>query len=141
MAYRKPRKVYHNRWLEKLQMLYHAQVVRVIDCPKAVLGVLAGILVLAGVLSYTVGKDFLPPLDEGAIWIQVQLPPGISIERSKEMGAELRNKLGQFPEVSYVMTQVGRDDEGAEAFSLSHIECGVGLKPYDSWTTGRIKPS
>lgn len=60
----------------KLQMLYHAQVVRVIDCPKAVLGVLAGILVLAGVLSYTVGKDFLPPLDEGAIWIQVQLPPG-----------------------------------------------------------------
>lgn len=46
-------------------MLYHAQVVRVIDCPKAVLGVLAGILVLAGVLSYTVGKDFLPPLDEG----------------------------------------------------------------------------
>ena len=79
-------------------MLYHAQVVRVIDCPKAVLGVLAGILVLAGVLSYTVGKDFLPPLDEGAIWIQIQLPPGISIERSKEMGAELRNKLGQFPE-------------------------------------------
>lgn len=139
MAYRKPRKVYHNRWLEKLQMLYNAQVVRVIDCPKAVLGVLAGILVLAGVLSYTVGKDFLPPLDEGAIWIQVQLPPGISIERSKEMGAELRNKLGQFPEVSYVMTQVGRDDEGAEAFSLSHIECGVGLKPYDSWTTGRNK--
>ena len=85
------------------------------------------------------GKDFRPPLDEGAIWIQVQLPPGISIERSKEMGAELRNKLGQFPEVSYVMTQVGRDDEGAEAFSLSHIECGVGLKPYDSWTTGRNK--
>lgn len=55
------------------------------------------------------------------------------------MGAELRNKLGQFPEVSYVMTQVGRDDEGAEAFSLSHIECGIGLKPYDSWTTGRNK--
>ncbi|MDE8698195.1 efflux RND transporter permease subunit, partial [Bacteroides cellulosilyticus] len=78
-----------------------------LDCPKAVLGVLAGILVLAGVLSYTVGKDFLPPLDEGAIWIQVQLPPGISIERSKEMGAELRNKLGQFPEVSYARPIIG----------------------------------
>ena len=114
---------------------------RVIDCPKAVLGVLAGILVLAGVLSYTVGKDFLPPLDEGAIWIQVQLPPGISIERSKEMGAELRNKLGQFPEVSYVMTQVGRDDEGAEAFSLSHIECGVGLNLTIAGLQDAIKPS
>lgn len=97
------------------------------------------ILVAAGVLSYTVGKDFLPPLDEGAIWIQVQLPPGISIEKSKEMGAELRKAVKQFEEVSYVMTQVGRDDEGAEAFSLSHIECGVGLKPYDTWKFGKTK--
>ena len=54
----------------------------------------------------------MPPLDEGAIWIQVQLPPGISIEKSKEMGAELRKTLKEFKEVSYVMTQVGRDDEG-----------------------------
>ena len=45
------------------------------------------------------------------------------------MGAELRKTLKEFKEVSYVMTQVGRDDEGAEAFSLSHVECGVGLKP------------
>ncbi|MEG2849912.1 MAG: efflux RND transporter permease subunit, partial [Bacteroidales bacterium] len=77
--------------------------------------------------------------DEGSIWIQVQLPPGISIEKSKEMGAELRGVLKKFEEVSYVMTQVGRDDEGAEAFSLSHIECGVGLKPYNTWKSGRNK--
>lgn len=37
------------------------------------------------------------------------------------------------------MTQVGRDDEGAEAFSLSHVECGVGLKPYNTWESGRTK--
>lgn len=55
------------------------------------------------------------------------------------MGAELRKTLKQFDEVSYVMTQVGRDDEGAEAFSLSHIECGVGLKPYDTWKFGKTK--
>jgi len=100
---------------------------------------LLAILLGAGILSYTVGKDFLPPLDEGAIWIQVQLPPGISIEKSKEMGAELRKTLKEFKEVSYVMTQVGRDDEGAEAFSLSHVECGVGLKPYSTWKFGKTK--
>ena len=49
------------------------------------------------------------------------------------MGAELRRTLKRFDEVSYVMTQVGRDDEGAEAFSPSHVECGVGLKPYNTW--------
>ena len=138
-AYRKPRKIYHNRWLEKLGDIYYKQIIALLDKPKRVLMPLLVILVAAGVLSYTVGKDFLPPLDEGAIWIQVQLPPGISIEKSKEMGAELRKAVKQFEEVSYVMTQVGRDDEGAEAFSLSHIECGVGLKPYDTWKFGKTK--
>lgn len=139
VAYRRPRKLYRNKWLEKLTVIYHAQTVRLLRRPKQVLPVLAIILVAAGVLSYTVGKDFLPPLDEGSIWIQVQLPPGISIEKSKEMGAELRNTLMKFDEVSYVMTQVGRDDEGAEAFSLSHVECGVGLKPYSTWKYGKSK--
>lgn len=138
-AYRKPRKIYHNRWLEKLAALYHFQTARLVEKPKQVIAPLVVILIAAGVLSYTVGKDFLPPLDEGSIWIQVQLPPGISIEKSKEMGAELRKTLKQFDEVSYVMTQVGRDDEGAEAFSLSHVECGVGLKPYNTWDYGKTK--
>lgn len=138
-AYRKPRKIYHNRWLEKLSALYHLQTARLVEKPKQVIAPLIVILIAAGVLSYTVGKDFLPPLDEGSIWIQVQLPPGISIEKSKEMGAELRKTLKQFDEVSYVMTQVGRDDEGAEAFSLSHVECGVGLKPYNTWDYGKTK--
>ena len=138
-AYYKPRKIYHNRWLEKLGEIYNRQIIALLEKPKRVLLPLFLILVAAGVLSYTVGKDFLPPLDEGAIWVQVQLPPGISIEQSKAMGAELRKTLKQFDEVSYVMTQVGRDDEGAEAFSLSHIECGVGLKPYDTWKFGKTK--
>lgn len=138
-AYYKPKKIYHNRWLEKLGEIYNRQIIALLEKPKRVLLPLFLILVAAGVLSYTVGKDFLPPLDEGAIWVQVQLPPGISIEKSKAMGAELRKTLKQFDEVSYVMTQVGRDDEGAEAFSLSHIECGVGLKPYDTWKFGKTK--
>ena len=138
-AYRKPGKIYHNRWLEKLSTAYHSQIVRLMEKPRRVIVPLLAILLGAGILSYTVGKDFLPPLDEGAIWIQVQLPPGISIEKSKEMGAELRKTLKEFKEVSYVMTQVGRDDEGAEAFSLSHVECGVGLKPYSTWKFGKTK--
>jgi len=120
MAYRKPGKVYRNRWLEKLSSVYNAQTIRIISKPKVILAPLVVILMAAGVLSYTVGKDFLPPLDEGSLWIQVQLPPGISIDKSKEMGAELRKTIMKFNEVSYVMTQVGRDDEGAEAYSLSH---------------------
>ncbi|GHU83395.1 cation efflux system protein [Bacteroidia bacterium] len=138
-AYQKPRKLYHNRWLEKLTDMYHRQTVGLLEKPKWVWVSLVLTLTTAGVLSVTVGKDFLPPLDEGSIWIQVQLPPGVSIEKSKEMGAVLRETIKEFDEVSYVMTQVGRDDEGAEAFSLSHIEVGVGLKPYNTWKRGQTK--
>ncbi len=139
IAYRRPRHSAGNRWLERLTGMYEAQVHALIDRPRRLVAPLVAILVGAGVLSVTVGKDFLPPLDEGSVWIQVQLPPGISIERSNEMSIELRRAISSFDEVSYVMTQVGRDDEGAEAFSLSHVECGVGLKPYGTWKSGRTK--
>ena len=107
-----PRKTYRNRWLERLTEAYDRRIRNIMKRPKLIFAPLAAILAGAVVLSVTVGKDFLPPMDEGAIWIQVQLPPGISIEKSKEMGAELRRTLKRFDEVSYVMTQVGRDDEG-----------------------------
>ncbi|MDE7369099.1 MAG: CusA/CzcA family heavy metal efflux RND transporter [Muribaculaceae bacterium] len=139
LAYRRPQKVRQNKWLEKLTDRYTATVSKLIDRPRRLIIPLGVIIVGATVLSFTVGKDFLPPLDEGSVWIQVQLPAGISIERSTEIGNEIRQRLSKFDEVSYVMTQVGRDDEGAEAFSLSHIECGVGLKPYDTWDSGRDK--
>lgn len=139
MAYRKPRKIYHNRWLEKLNAVYTRQVDKTIARGRVVVVVLLATLLGSGILAVTVGKDFLPPLDEGSIWVQVQLPSGISIEQSKKMSDELRHTLKKFDETSYVMTQLGRDDEGAECFSLSHIEVGVGLKPYNTWKSGRTK--
>jgi cobalt-zinc-cadmium resistance protein CzcA len=109
------------------------------DRPKGVFTLIGVILAAVCVLAVTVGKDFLPNLDEGGIWIQIQGPPGISLEKSTEMASKLRARLKQFDEVTYVMTQVGRDDEGAEAFTSSHIECCVGLKPYSSWKFGKDK--
>lgn len=139
MAYRKPRKIYHNRWLERLNKAYTRQVESIIAKGRMVVAVLVVTLLGSGILAAMVGKDFLPPLDEGSIWVQVQLPSGISIEQSKKMSDELRHVLKGFDETSYVMTQLGRDDEGAECFSLSHIEVGVGLKPYNTWKSGRTK--
>ena len=139
MAYHKPRKLYHNRWLEKLTHWYHRHINNLMEKSRAVVAVLLIILAGAVALSITVGKDFLPPLDEGSVWVQVQLPSGISIEKSKKMADDLRHVLKSFDETSYVMTQLGRDDEGAECFSLSHVEAGVGLKPYNTWKSGRTK--
>lgn len=138
-VYRKPQKVFHNRFIDKLTVLYRKRTAKVMETSKWVYGGIAVVLSMVCALTLLVGKDFLPTMDEGGIWIQVQTPPGISLNRSAEMADSLRYRLKQFPEVTYVMTQVGRDDEGTEAFSPSHIECSIGLKPYKEWKTGRDK--
>ncbi len=137
--YRKPQKIYRNRWLEKLTAIYKRQTASIMERPKKVFAPVAVILAAVVALSVAVGKDFLPPLDEGGIWLQVQMPPGLSLSKAEQMSEELRHRLAQFDEVTYVMSQTGRDDEGAEAFSTSHVECSIGLKPYGDWKHGRRK--
>lgn len=137
--YKKPQKVYHNRWLERLTEIYKKQTTKLISAPKRIIAPIGVILIAVAGLSVVVGKDFLPPLDEGSVWIQVQLPPGMSLEKSSEMATALRDKLKHFDEVTYVMTQTGRDDEGVCPFSFSHIEVMIGLKPYSTWKNGRVK--
>lgn len=137
--YRKPQKVYHNKVVTHLNTFYRVQTNLLLDKPKRIYTGIAVVLVAVIVMIITVGKDFLPNLDEGGIWIQVQTPPGISLEKSTKMAEELRKKLKEFDEVTYVMTQEGRDDEGAEAFTSSHIEVCIGLKPYSQWKWGKNK--
>ncbi len=138
-VYRKPQKVYRNRWLERLTEIHKRQTTRIINAPKKIIAPIVAVLIAVIGLSIYVGKDFLPYLDEGSIWLQVQLPPGMSLEKSSEMADKLRREIKKFEEVTYVMTQTGRDDEGVCPFSFSHIEVMIGLKPYNTWKEGRRK--
>lgn len=137
--YRKPQKVYHNKALARINTAYRQQTGALLNNPRKIFIGIGAVLAAVVVMVVTVGKDFLPNLDEGGIWIQVQTPPGISLEKSTEMANVFRNKMKSFDEVTYVMTQVGRDDEGAEAFTSSHIEVCIGLKPYRQWKWGKSK--
>lgn len=137
--YRKPRKIYHNKWLEKMTEKYSATVDKLLLKPKKVLCTLGVILLLAVGLTLHVGKDFLPTLDEGSIWLQVNLPPGISVEKSRELSDTLRQRTMKYPEVTYVAVQAGRNDDGTDPFTPSHFEVSVGIKPYSEWPSGKTK--
>jgi len=139
VIYRKPQKIYHNRWLEKLTDIYHRQIQRITNAPQRIFIPLVLTLSGAIILTITVGKDFLPPLDEGSIWLQVSLPPGITLEKSKQMSNELRRVTMQYDEVTYMMVQAGRNDDGTDAWTPSHFECSIGLKPYSEWKNGKTK--
>lgn len=138
-VYKKPRKIYHNKWLEKLTKLYDKRIVSLINAPKKIFIPVLLVLIATIALSVRVGKDFLPPLDEGSIWLQVTLPPGISLDKSKELSDSLRARTMKYDEVTYIMVQAGRNDDGTDPFTASHFECSIGLKPYKEWPRGKTK--
>jgi heavy metal efflux system protein len=132
-AFRAPGRVYHNRWLEKLTEFYDRVLANCLQQPRIVYGVVAFALLAVIALGGTIGREFLPDLDEGALWLQVQLPTGISLNKASDMASDLRRSILKHPEVSYVVTQTGRNDDGTDPWTMSHIEAPVGLKPYDTW--------
>ena len=67
------------------------------------------------------------------------MPTGLSLDAAMEMAGQLRRAVLEFPEVSYVVTQTGRSDEGLDAWTPSHIEVPIGLTPYDTWPAGETK--
>jgi len=139
IAFRKPRKVFHNRPLMWLQAWFGDTLDRMLARPKIafVLGGVALVAVMA--LSLSTGREFLPELDEGALWLQVQLPVGLSLDKASEMASQLRRTLREFPEVSYAVTQLGQSDDGTDAWTPSHVEAPVGLKPYGTWPKGETR--
>ena len=139
VIYRKPQKIYHNKWLEKISTAYGKRIEKIMQTPKKVIIPVSIVLLSAGIFSYTVGKDFLPELDEGSIWLQVQLPPGISLAKSKEMSDTLRARTLKHQEVTYMMIQAGRNDDGTDPWTASHFEVSVGIKPYSEWPSGKTK--
>jgi cobalt-zinc-cadmium resistance protein CzcA len=138
-AFRKPGRVYHNRWLEKLTLGYERVLQTCLDQPRIIYGVTAFALFAVIALGATVGREFLPDLDEGSLWLQVQMPTGLALNQASDMASELRRAVLKYPEVSYIVTQTGRNDDGTDSWTMSHIEAPVGLKPYDTWPGGESK--
>src|SRR5262249_55913521 len=85
------------------------------------------------------GTEFLPELDEGAIWVRANLPPGISLGKSAEVADKLRKILSGWPEVELVSSQTGRNDSGTDPYGPNRNEFLVTLKPYSIWPPGKKK--
>ena len=139
VAFKTPRRVFHNPVLLRLRRAYAALLNRLVGHRSVTIAAFVFAFAGVGVLGATVGRDFLPYLDEGSIWMQVTLPPGISLTRAAQMADALRAATREFKEVATVVTQLGRNDDGTDPWTPSHIEASVALHPYESWASGRDK--
>ena len=85
-------------------------------------------------LTLSVGAEFMPKLDEGALWVRATMPYTISLEESSKIVPQVRRILKSFPEVTDVASEHGRDDGGTDPTGFFNAEFYVGLKPYNTWT-------
>ena len=139
LAYRRPRPLFHNSVLHALERLYRYALRGLLRRPAMAYTLGAAAAVLIVVLGATIWREFLPELDEGSLWLHAELPPGISLKKATEMVDDLRRTVNEFSEVSYVVSHIGRNDDGTDPWTPSHMEAAVGLTPYRSWPAGETK--
>ena len=82
----------------------------------------------------SIGAEFMPTLDEGALWVRTTMPYTISLEESARIVPQVRTILKSFPEVTDVASEHGRDDGATNPTGFYNAEFYVGLKPYRDWT-------
>jgi heavy metal efflux system protein len=100
-----------------------------------VLGTASSLLLIAVSLmaSGAIGSEFLPHLDEGAIWARGTLAPSTGPAEGERVMRKARLMFASFPEVTQVVSQVGRPDDGTDAALFSNTEYFVDLKPKAQW--------
>jgi len=131
-------KEWHNPVLEALIKGYrHSLSFFMSTLPRRLLvvGFAAGLLAVAVGLMVTgaIGSEFLPHLDEGAIWARGTLSPSTGPEEGQSVMNQARLIFASFPEVTTVVSQVGRPDDGTDSSLFSNTEYFVDLKPKEQW--------
>ncbi len=95
-----------------------------------------------GVLCFVlVGGEFMPPLEEGNLWIRATLPQDISFTTSAHLADQLRSVIAESPEVTQTTSQMGRPDDGTDVSTFNNIEISAQLKPAEEWRPGLTKPA
>jgi cobalt-zinc-cadmium resistance protein CzcA len=91
------------------------------------------LFIVSAIIASSLGGEFMPKLDEGALWVRATMPYTISFEESARITPQIRKILESFPEVTIVASEHGRDDGGTDPTGFFNAEFYVGLKPYGEW--------
>jgi heavy metal efflux system protein len=97
------------------------------------IGASVALFVLTIPLWLTLGAEFMPKLDEGALWVRATMPYTISFDESSHLVPQIRTVLHSFAPVTLVACEHGRDDGGTDPTGFFNAEFYVGLKPYSEW--------
>jgi cobalt-zinc-cadmium resistance protein CzcA len=135
LMFREGTREWHNPVLAFMTNLYRIAVRWAIDRPRITVGVAAICVTAAAYLATSglIGSEFLPHLDEGAIWVRGTLAPSTGPGEGIRLANQARVLLASFPEVTVATSQVGRPDDGTDTTGFFNTEYFVDLKPKDQW--------
>ncbi len=134
-AFAKGAKEWHNPILHFLVERYRVAVRWAIRHRWVTVGVAGAGVLLAAWLGFggAIGSEFLPHLDEGALWVRGTLAPSTGPNEGIRVANEGRALLCSFPEVPQCTSQVGRPDDGTDTTGFFNTEFFVDLKPKEDW--------
>ena len=113
--------------------LYRPVLRLAIERRVVVLLIAVSLLAASLTLVPRLGTEFLPELNEGALWINIMLPPGISVTETSRQLSRIRGMLRQFPEVLSVTSKAGRPEDGTDPKMINMAEFLVDVKPQAAW--------
>jgi cobalt-zinc-cadmium resistance protein CzcA len=123
----------HNRFVEFIQKY----VIKGFDycyARKKMSMLITGVVLLLTLVSTKfMGSEFLPQLNEGALWVEAKMPMSMSLNETVKMVSTLRAKINEFPEVNGVLSQTGRSNDGTDPSGFYYVQMQVNLKPKDEW--------
>ncbi len=123
----------HN-WLVAGMIKYYEKIFDwVMRNKKLSFGIAVTVVVITFASAKLLGTEFIPHLDEGALWAEGDAPMSISLPQAKTLADSMRYDLLKFPEVHEVVSQIGRPDDGTDPKGFFAIECLVDLYPKEQW--------
>jgi heavy metal efflux system protein len=134
-AFRKGAKEWKNPMMEFLRERYRNGVSWAVRHHRVMLSGGVCALILAAFLAFSgvIGSEFLPHLDEGALWVRGSLEQSVGSTVSVRVANEARRLLCSFPETTECTSQTGRPDDGTDHTGFFNTEYFVGLKPKEQW--------
>jgi cobalt-zinc-cadmium resistance protein CzcA len=124
----------HNAAFEKIKSLYSRGLDFCLAHAWGTTAASAALLAGSLLLVPRIGAEFMPHLDEGALWVRATMPYTISYDESAKIAPKVRQILRTFPEVTTVASELGRPDDGTDPTGFFNVEFFVGLRPYSSWS-------
>src|SRR5438309_4273440 len=111
-----------------------------LDHRRAVVAATAAVLAVGMWLFTRLGTEFLPELNEGALWVTATLPPSVSLNRAAQLVVpHIRDTFLSFPEVRGILGQLGGPDDGTDWKTANNLEYFVDLKPQEEWPPGMTR--